>query len=390
MRAIDLIWSAVRWRGVLAVALMALATAVLPAQELRGRLVDASSRRPVVTALVELRNAADGIVSQEFTTASGAFVLPAPTATGFHIIIAAIGYARHAPIGVAPGDSTLADVLMKPVAFQLPELQAMAGKRSCGASDTTNALGGLLESAQASLQVMDAALHLGQIGFRTETISSNIVRRSHDSNTVTADTSEAMLHRWPAVTASLDTLQRVGFGALTVNQAGSAYIFWGPDLSVLFSGWFLAAHCYRVDGKHSTADSVVVTFEPNHGSSRVDVSGELVLDRATLTLRRLSYVHRNLPGGLPSGSVGGEMHFGEPIPGYLIPMDWSLHSPITRFTRMIDFPRMVTVPGQRGARPVSSPISSGSVMPRVIVEVVGRHEIHGRLTRIVPVTGTGP
>jgi hypothetical protein len=191
------------------------------------------------------------------------------------------------------------------------------------------------------------------------------------------------------VTTSLDTLQRLGFGIAAVNQAGSAYVFWGPDLSVLFSDWFLSSHCYRVDGKRSTADSVVVTFEPVHGSTRVDVSGELVLDRGTLTLRRLSYVHRNLPAGLPQGSVGGDMHFGEPLPGYLVPMDWSLRAPITQFVRSIGVTQMVSAPGQRGPRPPPM-IATGGGLPRVFIVVVGHHEVQGRLTRIVPVAGTGP
>ena len=111
-----------------------------------------------------------------------------------------------------------------------------------------------------------------------------------------------------------------------------------PDMQVMFSDWFLDTHCFTIDKKLSVGDTVVIRFDPARKSKHVDVSGDMVLDRTTLTLRRFSYALRNIPDGVPDRAAGGDMQFAELSAGLWVPTDWAIWAPITKVQRMISRP----------------------------------------------------
>jgi hypothetical protein len=316
----------------------------------------------------------------------------APPNQRYQVRVAAIGFARRAATDVMPGVDpvVLPDIVLTPVAVTLPELRAMSGKRACGKSElNAETFGGLLESAHTSLQMMDATLRSAQLGFETQVIHTVTIKNFRDSISSSADTTMGALHAWPVVSLSVDSLQAVGFERPKTVAEGSGRKYYGPDMQVLFSDWFLATHCFALDKDRSKGDTVFIRFDPAGRSKNVDISGELVLDRTSLTMRRLTYAHRNLPDGVPDRAAGGEMQFAEKSEGLWVPVTWAIWAPITKSQRLISRPvTIVMAPGQRGALPGRRSMLAEPPNPPPLVQVIGREEQRGRLVRIVPIGGS--
>jgi hypothetical protein len=359
------------------------------AQTIRGRLVDSLTHAPVPSALAELRDLQGKLVTQTFTSPSGTFVLVGQANTKYQVRIAAIGFAKHTPINVTAGADPvlLPDIALTQVVITLPELHALAGKRACGSSQlNAETFGGLLESAHTSLQMMDATLRSAQLGFEIQTVDRIAVKTDKDSS-ISADTVTGTLRDWPVRSLSLDSLKALGFQRPKTPEEGSGRHYYGPDMQVLFSDWFLDGHCFTLDKDRSKGDTVVIKFDPAGKPKNVDISGEMILDRASLTMRRLTYVHRNIPDGVPDRSAGGEMRFAEKSEGLWLPVEWAVWAPITKANRQISRPMTTVIaPGQRGAP--ARTMSSGPVSaPPPLIQIVGRDEARGRLLRVVPLGG---
>ncbi len=368
--------------GVL-VTLIGVVPQVLVAQVIRGHTTDSVTHRGISGALVELRDSAGTILQQAFTGPVGEFGFLATAGQRYWLTMAAIGYARHARVLVP--DSRMADtaiaILLAPAVVTLPELDALAGKSACGASHlNAETFGGLLDGARTSLQLMDATLKSHQLAFQTRTVHSVVLGHSRDS-VVHADTSSDRLEEWPIRSVSLDSLKRWGFQRPMTAREGTGLIWYGPDLEVLFSDWFLDTHCFTLDRKRTTGDTVSIRFAPAGHARNVDLMGELVIDRSTLTLVRLTYAHLHIPDGVPDGAAGGEMAFAEISPGLWVPVEWSIWAPITRTVRQISQPTIM-VYGRRGAVMSGPPMRSMSVGG---VTVVGRDVVHGEMLRVLPV-----
>jgi hypothetical protein len=327
------------------------------------------------------------VVGQTFSSPTGAFLFAVSGNQKYELRIAAIGYARHAFIDIPLGSETVIvpETALTPVVVTLPELHAMSGKRACGKSELNpETFGGLLESARTSLQVMDATLRSASLAFEMQVIHKLAVKTSTDSS-ISADTVGGVLHEWPVKSLSIDSLQLLGFQRPKTPEEGYGHHYYGPDMQVLVSDWFLDTHCFALDKDHSKGDTVVIRFDPAGKSHNVDVSGVLVLDRPTLTMRRLAFELRDLPDGVPDRSAGGEMHFAEKGTGLWVPVDWAIWAPITKSARTISRPMLTAEPG-RGLRG-GTMLGGGSLSapPPPLVQVVGRDERRGRLTRIVPI-----
>jgi hypothetical protein len=374
----------------LVLALLELTAVQAPAQTVRGRLVDATTHQAISGALTELRDAAGHVITQVFSSPSGGFLLAAPAGPQYQLRIAAIGYARHAAIPVTIGTEpvVLRDVALSAVVVTLPELHALAGKRACGKAEVNpETFGGLLESAKMSLQVMDATLRSAQVGFEMEVVHSLTVRKSFNDTSVSADTVGGVLHEWPVRSLSIDSLQLFGFQRQKTPEEGGGRHYYGPDMQVLVSDWFLDNHCFTLDKDRSKGDTVVIKFDPAGHPKQTDVSGTLVLDRSTLTMRHMTYQLRNLPDGMPDRSAGGEMSFAERGTGLWVPTEWAIWAPITKAARLISRPILTPrAPGQVGR--IGGTMGGMSDAPPPLIQVIGRDERRGRLTRIVPLGGS--
>lgn len=86
-------------------------------------------------------------------------------------------------------------------------------------------------------------------------------------------------------------------------------VFHAPDEDVILSDFFAATHCLRILPDTGRDNVVRLGFSPVPGHRQTDISGVLVIDRATSELRRLDFSFVNLPAMDVVGSPGGQIVF---------------------------------------------------------------------------------
>lgn len=310
-------------RGVF-LTLALIAPALLPAQVLRGRVIEAGGA-PVPRALVELRLPDGSVPARTRSGASGAYAIVAPGPGAYRLRVVAIGYSPHLSEAFALATNTVhPDVTMARVAVTLADIEVLERSR-CGSGGGGAVLARLLDAARTSLDVMQATV-TADSGFAVRVVRRTALATRRDS-LITADTSAAQVTRWPIESVDPDSIRKVGFMVEGPVEGGTGYHWFGPDVRVLFAEWFLADHCYHLAG--SAADGILtVRFEPTGSRRRVDIAGTLELDATTLALHRLTFEHRNLPAPLRAGAAGGEIRFAERGDGVWLPVEWRIRAPI--------------------------------------------------------------
>ncbi len=319
-------------RGWLAGALVLMASP-LAAQSVRGRAIDQESRAVIPGALIELRDSAGRTVQRMLTSPTGAYRFVLGRSGRFAMRVAAIGYlpSTAMPIDVSGAGVIVPDIALARAVFTLPDLVAAAKSRACGLQELRNGtFGDVLESAHNALNIVDAAFDARTLRFAVQLIRTTTLFGPEGGST--ADTSSTSMASWPIQSTDLDSLRAVGFAREPTEDEPRGLIYYGPDARVLFSDWFLDAHCFSlvIDRSAAAGDSVRMHFEPWHAPKLVDIKGDLVFDRATMSLRRLEFSHVNLPRGFPAGTAGGLVEFDRWPSGLWLPTGWALWGPIER------------------------------------------------------------
>ena len=143
----------------LAVAVLAIAAANLPAQTIRGELVGAITSQPVTYALVLLVDAAGHERARTLSDAAGQFVLLAPSPGTYRVRILRIGFksfespAMQLEAGERRYRAALPDVVM-----ELPAVTVEAEKRCRTRPGEGEPVAALLEQAQTVLRVTEMAV----------------------------------------------------------------------------------------------------------------------------------------------------------------------------------------------------------------------------------------
>lgn len=303
---------------------------VLSGQQVRGRVVGAGDAVPLPSAVVELRQVGTAFTARTTTSSSGTFLVAGPRTGRYTLRIAAIGYAPRItePFDLPVDGIRLGDVALERAVITLQELEVLETASRCGALGAgSGVLGRLLDGARTSLEVMEQSLAGRGSGFRIEMVRRTAIAMRRDSM-ITADTIHGELVRWPISALDPERLREHGFVDAGSFDLPEGRTWYGPDLGVLSAEWFLASHCFRVEPKRGDSTSIVLVYEPESRSDRVDIAGTLVLDRETLALTAMTFEHRNLPDRLPHGVAGGEIRFA-PLPsGLWLPIAWRIYAPV--------------------------------------------------------------
>lgn len=307
----------------------------LAAQTVQGRLLAAADETPIGGALVQLADSADGVVTRAASTASGGFALTAPGPGRYRIIVRRIGQEawRSEEIELASGAPHSVTLRIAAQVYTLPPITVAVRRPRCGVGrEDDDLLGRLLEAAGIALGVAEATAESGEVGFSTDSYLKRLTPELTTEDSV--ETDMPGLARWPIQSAPPDSLSRWGF----VRAAAEGPVYYAPDARVLFSDWFLATHCFSVDT--ATDDRLVVRFEPAGGRRRADLSGRLLLDRASLELRSLGFEYVGLPRWVPDGKAGGELRLSRLPGGAWVPYGWYLRAPVPRTTPGRTQPRL--------------------------------------------------
>ena len=315
----------------LAVLLSLVSPVALIGQSIRGRILDAANR-PLLGALVELRETSGRSIRIVLTSPTGAFQIDAPRPGRYLYRVAAIGYQPQppAPIDVPPDGIVISDIALRATAMRLPDLVALGRGRFCGKSGLADEMfERVLESAHTALQIMEATVNSRAIGFQVGIISTKTIYGAY-ANFYVSDTVVEQLSAWPVQSIDPDTLRNVGFGRTREYGNEATREYYGPDARVLFSDWFLDSHCFTLDKpkKNQAPDSIHLRFAPARKNKLVDVGGELVLDAHNLSLLQFSFTLRNLPSWMPDDGAGGYMEF-SPLPsGLWMTRTWAIWAPL--------------------------------------------------------------
>jgi hypothetical protein len=260
-------------------------------------------------------------------------VLAAASAGRYHILIRRIGQHpwRSPSFTLAAGATYPVTFRVDARPYQLPALTVEARRSRCGARPgESGVLGALLEAAEVALQLARATSDERRMAFSTATYLKELAPdlRVLDS----AGTGVTSLARWPIESADPDSLRAWGFvrepprpDRATSAEQEPGPIYYGPDARVLFSDWFLASHCFRVEEEE--AGVLEVRFAPERRGERAAIEGRLFIDRGSMELRRLEFEYVGLPRWVPKGKAGGLVELRRQREGAWVPREWRLRAP---------------------------------------------------------------
>lgn len=364
--------------GILMVCSVAMLPTRVAAQLVAGTV---SSGSAVLSgALVEVRSAQDSVVNRVSTRLDGTFQVVVPAEMPITLRVVAIGYrpVRSPLLIVAEGGRETVALSLEPAAVALDPILVRGERGACrGAVLDQATLSRLVEQLDLATTVMQASFTRRGLTFRTEWVVREALRAEGDS-AVWADTTQGVITTWPAESAPHDELRAHGFARVLTGGEGEGMLFHGPDLSVIWSDWFLASYCFGADPSTVSADTgetLRVRFEPAGRARRVEIEGTLEFDRADLTLRRITFQHVGLPSRFPRGSSGGEIEFATAAGGLWYPSSWRLWAPLE--LEVASTRPTISRPGagdprlQRTMRPALGE-----------VQVVGRRERRGRVVAV--------
>jgi hypothetical protein len=334
------------WRGpparylialLVAVVLPALGALPLAAQQVRGRLVLQSDGSPVSEALVLLLDQERKEVARTASTASGGFLLTAPLPGSYWVRVQRIGFhAWETNAPVLEAGATWTPTLPVPdEPYSLPELTAYGGKSLCGvAAGSADVMARLLESAQTALGLAEAGATGQGRKFRIQTW-----RQTVRPDGTSLDSAPTIVPRqmsgWPIRSADPDSLRNWGFERGSwpaprdvVPGPDVGPVFYGPDARVLFTQWFLDAHCFSIAKPRFKGDStLVVRFKPAKQAGRAALAGRFEYDLRSVELRTLVFAFVRQPYWVPEG-VGGAMRFVRLADGAWLPAWWRMRAPV--------------------------------------------------------------
>jgi hypothetical protein len=321
------------------VLLLAVVHPAARAQSVQGRVLQLPNETPIPGALVVLVDTAGHDVSRAASSASGGFTLAAPLPGRYSVAVRQIGWKtwQSAPFELASAQSLPLLLRVEAEPYTLPTITVEARRPRCGVQvGGDEVVGRLLEVAQTALALAQATADAGTLGFSSEWYYAHY--NAKPEMAASTGMGAGRLTAWPIQTAAPDSIHRWGF--VRTDGPGQAWtdvgsdrgpVYFGLDARVLFSDWFLAGHCFRLEGERE--GRLQVAFAPEHHGQVVDVQGTLELDRESLELQRISFAYVNLPRWVPHERAGGDVRLRRLHTGAWVPYAWRMRAPVPKLMR---------------------------------------------------------
>lgn len=294
--------------------LLAAACRALPAQAVRGTLVEEGSDRPVPGTLVVLLDAEGRQVGGALSGPDGAFLVRAPAAGRFQLRAERIGVRGAASRGVELAAGQTLDVrLAAPAAaaFALEGLVVRRERKRCRALPQAG------EQAAAVWAEVRKALGVAAWTERQRSFSFRLAQHERELDPASLAVRREATRYLSGVTAnpyrtrSPEELAEGGY----VQTRGDTTVYFAPDAGVLLSDEFLDAHCFWLQpGGRAEPGLVGLAFEPTRAAADRGIRGVLWVDRRTGELRHLDFRYPAPELDGPTEQLGGRVEF-EPLPG---------------------------------------------------------------------------
>jgi len=299
----------------------------LPAQVLRGRIVEAETARPVPGALVLLVGESDSAsLGRTMTSDVGRFELPAPREGTYRLRVLRIGHQAWMSAAMevlSVGREVQLAVPALP--FTLEEISVTEKPQCALEVASSSGAGALLEEAWKAFTLTEQTLGRSELVF--EVLLS--YRATDQRGNLTSERGARRVGRgsWPVISINPESLEVAGF--VQPRDTIQGPIYFGPDPRVLFSEPFLRTHCFRVIRSAQDSTGLVgLAFQPTKHRKLPDIEGAMWLEPKSSELRRLEYRYTRLWAWVPKGSAGGEIAFERLAKGGWVVSRWSLRAPV--------------------------------------------------------------
>ncbi len=299
------------------------------AQTVGGRVVDSASARPLSGVLVVLLDPSDAARARDLTDADGAYHLSA-AAGEYRIRTLRIGFRPFTtlPLRLAAGETVRRDLVIASTPVKLDTVRVLA-RNPCRARPDEGATGEIWEQART-------AIAAAQLTGRAKGYEAAILtyERTLAPNRVEVKKRSAALRTGhtvrPWVTLPLDSIEKVGY---VYRRGDGAMIYNAPDLEMLLSDDFAAAHCFRVAREGSgEGGRVGIAFEPTRERVVPEISGTVWLDPKTAELLKLEFRYTNIGPELARAGAGGDMTFARFANGGWSISNWNIRMPVLEQT----------------------------------------------------------
>jgi hypothetical protein len=211
----------------------------------------------------------------------------------------------------------------------LPDDIVVEGSGACSNDPGSAAATALLmQEARTAFLLTEQTLSGPFRRFRTRTYLRTV---DPSGRVLEEQASWSVLRNWPIRSAPVDTLARWGFvrpPSRFQRSIGLGPTYFGPDGPILFSDWFLGAHCFRLTRDDGRPGMIGLAFRPSEDRNEPGIEGALWIDEPTLALDRLEFTFVNLSDWVPPRSAGGSVAFAQMPGGGWVIRRWRMRAPI--------------------------------------------------------------
>ena len=306
----------------------AASTSSLPAQMVRGRVVDSLAGTPVGPGFVVLLDRAGVAVARTLTTSTATFSVRAPAPGRYRLRSEIIGYraAESQELSLEAGatlDYTF-EIVALPITLRAVEVQA---ETRCREDPSLAAATGVVwEEIRKALEAAawDGTQRLVRYRYyRFErTLSADRRRVTREAGRVVNGFAERPFGSLPA-----EQLARDGYVVIGTDETHYAL----PDAEILLHPTFLGTHCFRVvrNAKQRPGE-IGLAFRPVEGREVAEVRGTMWLNESTSELATLEIAYTSLPERIEDDRGGGTVDFLHLPSGAWIVERWELRTPVIR------------------------------------------------------------
>ena len=370
--------------------LLALASAALSAQAVRGRVLQSDSAGPAAGVLIAVTDARGTEIARVVSNERGEFLLALPGAGRFNVRALRVGYRPTAvpPVSVALGDTAFVRIVL---ARDLVRLSAITVSRSddCRARDQGGArVADVWEEARKALLAAQTPRAGG-------TLTAEWIQYDRQIDSTGRRVLDQVVHlsRSPSDQPfrSRDAALLARDGYVVDDSTGVSYF--APDADVLLSESFAGTHCFQLaEAPPGEPGLIGLAFRPLAAArSRSDIVGTFWIDRASAELRAVDFAFTGLPAAAERADPGGRVEF-TPLPdGAWLVSRWEIRMPeLERVQASSVAGRRVRVVGSsirlRGAKVVGGEITQVERGRSVIYRARGS----SLAVRLLPQGGESP
>ncbi len=310
-------------RHALAVMTLVAAGAPVPAQSIRGVVVDPAGNG-VAGVVVTLLDSVTNTRGRALSTMRGEFRVASLVAGTFRVRTLRIGFRPviSAPVALAAGQEIEQRIELTGVPFSLDTVRVMAQSSCEGAGDSTLATYAVWEQVRAALTATQLST-----ADRPITATSVLYERTLDK-TSRRVTAERVAVRTAVATQpwrSYDPQQLHKEGYVLSQHDSTAYL--APGIDALLSPEFLDDHCFKLEQSPDSA-TIGIAFEPTRERGETpEIRGTLWVDRRSSQLRSVDFGYTNVFRERER-PAGGSMDFARLRDGGWVISRWSIRMPV--------------------------------------------------------------